>query len=128
MSRVSCDLSLTQTCKGCSLFRGALAHGFWHDRIPTVPFGAETCAAHDGGVLYGDSLNSQPTDGKYSAGVCAAGMGYYGMLPPGGMYIGLTGACSGAGGCGGGVSDDLGLAYMLIFKFCLSSRGDAVEG
>jgi hypothetical protein len=96
------------------------------DRMPVVPYGAETCAAHDGGVLYGQSLSALPTDGKYSAGVCAAGMGYYGILPFGGMYIGPMGACAGAGagacaggggaggGCGGGVSDELGLTYMLI--------------
>jgi hypothetical protein len=108
------------------------------DRMPVVPFGAETCAAHDGGVLYGHSLNASPTDGKHSAGVCAAGMGYYGLLPFGGMYLGPMGDCAvagagicsagAAGGCGGIVSDELGLSYMHILKVCLHVRGDAVEG
>ncbi|QRV93169.1 hypothetical protein RhiJN_21187 [Ceratobasidium sp. AG-Ba] len=48
------------------------------DLMPVVPFGAETCAAHDGGVLDGSTLTTAPTDGKYSAGVCAAGMGHFG--------------------------------------------------
>ncbi|KAG8735955.1 hypothetical protein FRC10_009959 [Ceratobasidium sp. 414] len=74
--------------------------------MPVIPFGAETCAAHDGGVLYGYQLTQLPSDDKYSAGMCAAGMGYYGILPCGGFYIGPSGACAGAGagacgGCGG---------------------------
>lgn len=70
-------------------------------RTPVVPYGAETCAAHDGGVLYGGELSATPTDGKYSAGACAAGMGLYGIMPIGGFYIG-AGGCAGAsnGGCG----------------------------
>ncbi|QRV96555.1 ATP-dependent RNA helicase DOB1 [Ceratobasidium sp. AG-Ba] len=42
--------------------------------IPVVPFGAETCAAHNGGVLNGYGLPQQSTDGKFSAGVCATGI------------------------------------------------------
>ncbi|KAB5589607.1 Dammaradiene synthase [Ceratobasidium theobromae] len=57
---------------------------------PVVPYGAETCAAHDGGVLYGGELSAAPTDGKYSAGACAAGMGLYGIMPIGGFYIGAV--------------------------------------
>ncbi|QRW11330.1 dammaradiene synthase [Ceratobasidium sp. AG-Ba] len=72
--------------------------------MPVVPFGAETCAAYDGGVLYGHQLAQLPTDGKYTAGMCAAGMGYYGILPFGGVYIGPMGGCAGMGNgaCGGG--------------------------
>ncbi|CAE6469358.1 unnamed protein product [Rhizoctonia solani] len=75
---------------------------------PIIPYGAETCAAHNGGVLNGENIASSPTDGKYSAGVCAAGMGLYPMVPMGGFYIGPMGTCAGVsnGGCsvgGGGV-------------------------
>ncbi|CAE6501435.1 unnamed protein product [Rhizoctonia solani] len=69
-----------------------------------VPYGAETCAAHNGGVLNGENIALSPLDGKHSAGVCAAGMGFYPMVPMGGFYIGPMGTCAGAsnGGCGGG--------------------------
>ncbi|KAG8754223.1 hypothetical protein FRC11_006772 [Ceratobasidium sp. 423] len=71
---------------------------------PIIPYGAETCAAHNGGVLNGENLASSPVDGKHSAGVCAAGMGLYAMAPMGGFYIGPMGVCAGAsnGGCGSG--------------------------
>ncbi|CAE6461890.1 unnamed protein product, partial [Rhizoctonia solani] len=71
---------------------------------PVIPYGAETCAAHNGGVLNGENLASSPVDGKHSAGICAAGMGLYSMAPMGGFYIGPMGVCAGAsnGGCGGG--------------------------
>ncbi|KAF8695715.1 Glycine-rich protein, partial [Rhizoctonia solani] len=71
---------------------------------PIIPYGAETCATHDGGVLNGENLTSSPLDGKHSAGVCAAGMGVYPMVPMGGFYIGPMGVCAGAsnGGCSGG--------------------------
>ncbi|KAG8721756.1 hypothetical protein FRC09_007415 [Ceratobasidium sp. 395] len=87
--------------------------------MPVVPFGAETCAAHDGGVLYGHRLAQSPQDGKYSAGVCAAGMGYYGILPFGGFYIGPMGACAGAGtgacaGGGGGMIAELKDLYQAL--------------
>ncbi|QRV91575.1 dammaradiene synthase [Ceratobasidium sp. AG-Ba] len=68
---------------------------------PVIPFGAETCAAHDGGVLDGRRLNERPTDGKYSAGVCAAGVGLHGILPVGGFSISAMGACSLGGVMGG---------------------------
>ncbi|QRV82552.1 ATP-dependent RNA helicase DOB1 [Ceratobasidium sp. AG-Ba] len=41
---------------------------------PVVPFGAETCVAHNGGVLDGLTLPERCTDGRFSAGVCAAGI------------------------------------------------------
>ncbi|KAG9098602.1 hypothetical protein FS749_003428 [Ceratobasidium sp. UAMH 11750] len=101
--------------------------------MPIVPFGAETCAAHDGGVLHGHQLSQLPTDGKYSAGVCAAGMGYYGVLPFGGVYIGPMGACAGAGGgacssggCGGGgcggVSSQIGNLSVISLTRWLCYR------
>ncbi|CEL53644.1 hypothetical protein RSOLAG1IB_06499 [Rhizoctonia solani AG-1 IB] len=82
--------------------------------LPIVPYGAETCAAHNGGVLNGENIASSPVDGKHSAGVCAAGMGLYPMAPMGGFYIGPMGTCAGAsnGACsvggGGGVGGACG--------------------
>ncbi|KAH7338099.1 hypothetical protein B0J17DRAFT_717757 [Rhizoctonia solani] len=72
--------------------------------VPVVPYGAETCAAHNGGVLNGENLTSSHLDRKHSAGVCAAGMGFYPMVPMGGFYVGPMGVCAGAanGGCTNG--------------------------
>ncbi|CAE6480069.1 unnamed protein product [Rhizoctonia solani] len=57
---------------------------------PVVPYGAETCAARHGGVLNGENLASTPMDGKHSAGVCAVGMGLYGMPPAAGLHVDFT--------------------------------------
>ena len=72
--------------------------------MPVVPYGAETCATHDGGVLDGSKLPKLPRDGSYAAGMCAIGMGLYGIAPIGGFYVGPAGTCGGGamGGCGGG--------------------------
>ncbi|QRV82579.1 dammaradiene synthase [Ceratobasidium sp. AG-Ba] len=67
--------------------------------MPVVPFGAETCATYDGRVLQGNKLAQLPADGMFSAGVCAAGMGYYGSM---GACGGGGGSACGGGGCGGG--------------------------
>ncbi|KAF8603071.1 hypothetical protein BDV93DRAFT_178907 [Ceratobasidium sp. AG-I] len=72
--------------------------------MPVVPYGAETCAAYDGGVLDGSKLPKATWDGSYAAGMCAIGMGLYGVAPIGGFYIGAGGTCGGGavGACGGG--------------------------
>ncbi|CAE6447566.1 unnamed protein product [Rhizoctonia solani] len=62
------------------------------DLAPIVPYGPETCAAHQGGVLNGADLPSTPMDGKHSAGTCAVGMGLYGMPPSAGFHISPTDA------------------------------------
>ncbi|EUC57195.1 ATP-dependent RNA helicase DOB1, putative [Rhizoctonia solani AG-3 Rhs1AP] len=56
---------------------------------PIVPYGPEACATHHG-VINGVNLASTPMDGKHSAGVCAVGMGLYGMPPMVGFHINPT--------------------------------------
>jgi len=65
---------------------------------PVAPYGAETCAAHDGRVLYERTLSAKHNDGIRVFYVGSAG-GYAGTHTN--VYrSGCTGGCG--GGCGGG--------------------------
>ncbi|KAH7318891.1 hypothetical protein B0J17DRAFT_686097 [Rhizoctonia solani] len=54
---------------------------------PIVPYGPETCTAHQRGVLNGANLSTKPIHKKHSTGMCAVGMGFYGMPPSAGFHI-----------------------------------------
>ena len=124
-NRGLCGLYLIRTCESKSLYCILVLNSRLL-RTPVVPYGAETCATHDGGVMDGRTLTSS----KSSAGMCAIGMGPYSIAPIGGVYIGPMGSCAGlAMGAGDGGIGGCGVAVSSLLYPCLDMRiNDSVIG